>query len=177
MVRRYIPGLYRRVIRISFSPYPFVLTAIVLGALDSWAWWGWVVVFAPLALWVAFDLYVTRLTRRFDDLADNLSDSPNTGEPSEAMVAVDEFEEAIRKARGIPFSDQVRVDRRKADVLLDHLRMTLNPASSDFVFLLDSLEELVRRARPIPLTEEIRLDREEIYDVLDRMRASTAMNA
>jgi len=104
---------------------------------------------------------------------ENLPDSPPmSGEQSEALAAIDEFDESIFKAYGIPFTDQVRLDRRKFHRLLDRLRGALDHGPFEVAAMLDQLDELAQRAKPIPLTDQIRINREEIYDVLDRMRAS-----
>ena len=104
---------------------------------------------------------------------ENLPDSPPmSDEQTEALAAVDEFDEAILKAAGIPFADQIRIDRRKLHVLLDRLRTALAHRSFDVAAMVDQLDELVLRAKPVPLTDQVRIDREEIYDVLDQMRAS-----
>jgi hypothetical protein len=90
------------------------------------------------------------------------------------MVAIDELEDAVRKARGVPFTDQVRLDPRKASLLLDRLRTIPGRQPPEFAALLDQLDELLQRAKPVPLTADIRVEREAIYDVVDRMRASIA---
>ena len=102
--------------------------------------------------------------------SENLPDSAFISrEPSEAMAELDQFDELIRKAYGIPFTDQVRLDRGEVYVLLDRLRTAVNHPPVDVAGLLD---ELVQRAKPIPLTNQIRIDREEIYDLLDRIRTT-----
>jgi len=104
---------------------------------------------------------------------EDIHDSPVMfSESSEAMVAIDAFDDAIREAPGVPLTDQIRLDRREVEVLLDRVRTTLGADAADVGGLLDQLADLVRRAKPIPLTGEIRLDREDVYDVLDQMRAS-----
>jgi len=96
------------------------------------------------------------------------------GKPSDLLAAIDELEDAARNARGVPFTDQVRLDPRTVGLLLDRLRTIPGRQPPEFAALLDELDELVRRAKPIPLTTEIRVEREAIYDVVDRMRASIA---
>jgi hypothetical protein len=92
-------------------------------------------------------------------------------------AALDQFDELIRKAYGIPFTDQVRLDRGEVYVLLDRLRTAVNHPPVDVAGLLDELDELVQRAKPIPLTNQIRIDREEIYDLLDRIRTTPLRRA
>jgi hypothetical protein len=129
-----------------------------------------IVAVVGLALGLFF-LWTSKVVRAVDELLEQIPDAP-VGEPSDAMLAVDAFDDAIREAPGVPFTDQVRLDRQQVGALLDRLRTTLRFGSSE----LTDLEELIRRAKPIPLSDEIRLDREKVYDVLDRMRASFAEN-
>lgn len=100
-----------------------------------------------------------------------------TGEPSEAAAVVVEFDELVHKARAVPLTDQVRLDRQKIYGLLDRLRTALNHGPADLLALLDELDEVVHRARPIPLTNQVRFERSEIYDVLDRMRITLSRSA
>jgi hypothetical protein len=85
---------------------------------------------------------------------------------------IEEFDELVRKANGVPFTDQVRLDRREIDGLLERLRTALSNGPSAVAALLDQLDELVQRAKPVPRTNQVRIERLEIYDVLDRMRAT-----
>jgi len=94
--------------------------------------------------------------------------------PSDAAAVLAEFDKFIRDANGVPFTDQVRLDRRKIDVLLDRLRTALTDAPAEMMEKLDQLDELVQRAHAIPLTNEIRIERPEIYDLLDQLRMMRA---
>jgi hypothetical protein len=120
-----------------------------------------------------FWLQTSKVMRRMDKLISDPPDGPQ-GEPTEAMLAVDLFDEAIHDAHDVPLTNQVRLDRSEAERLLERLRMALPRGSSTLGALFDELDELIRNAKPIPLTEQIRLDRDEVYDILDRMRASFA---
>ena len=95
-----------------------------------------------------------------------------TQEPTEAVAVLAEFDELVRKARGIPLTDQVRLDRLKVYGLLDRLRTALGHGPSEVSGMLEELDELVQHGRPIPLTNNIRVERSAIYDVLDRMRTT-----
>ncbi len=146
----------------------FFVLAVVKGA------WLAAVIFGLLSLGVLLVIVWTRdLTRRLDKLIREFPDVPER-EPTEAMLAVDAFDEAIHDAHDVPLTDQVRLDRAKAERLLERLRTALPRGSSTLSSLFYELDELIRNAKPIPLTEQIRLDRGEVYDILDRMRASFA---
>ena len=119
-----------------------------------------------------FWLWTSKVMRDVEKLIDDIPDEPR--EPSEAMVAVDAFDDAIRDAYDIPFTDQVRLSRQKVDVLLGRLRTALPRGPSKSSALLNELDELIQEAKPIPLTDQVRVDRGEVYDILDRMRASFA---
>jgi hypothetical protein len=67
---------------------------------------------------------------------------------------------------------QIRIDRGKAERLLERLRTDLPRGSTALNSPLYELDELVRNGKTIPLTNEIRLDRDDVYDIIDRMRAS-----
>jgi hypothetical protein len=118
-------------------------------------------------------LRASKLVRHLD--FENIPDAPLVaGEPSAAMVAVEELDELVSKASGVPLTDQVRLDRREAYVLLDRIRTALSQGPPEPAALVDDLDELFRRAKPVPLTDQIRVGRAEIHDVLDRMRASAS---
>ncbi len=113
-----------------------------------------------------FYAWTSKLVRGAQELSDELPAAP-AGPPSEAALAIGAWYDAIGDARGIPLTDQVRLDRRKVNVLLDRLR-AVQPAGAF------ELDQLIQQAKPIPLTDEIRLERDDVYDVLDRMSASVA---
>jgi hypothetical protein len=118
-------------------------------------------------------LRTSKIVRHLD--FENLPDAPLVaGEPSEAMAAVEELDELVSKASGVPLTDQVRLDRRQAYVLLDRLRAALSQGPAEPAAMVDELDEFFRQAKPVPLTDQIRVGRAEIYDVLDRMRASAS---
>ena len=120
-----------------------------------------------------FYLWTAKVMRDVAEFLEELPDAP-AGPPSEAMLAVDAFDEAISDARGVPLTDQIRLGRGRVDGLLDRLRRAPPPLPSEWGSLLYELDALIQRAKPIPLTDEIRLDREKVYDIVDRMRAAFA---
>jgi hypothetical protein len=129
-----------------------------------------IIVVVGLALGLFF-LWTPKVVRHAEELPTELPESP-VRPPSEVELAIDALDEAVHDARRVPLTDQVRLDRGKAGVLLDRLRIALPSRPSELISIVDELDELIRRAKPIPLTDEIRLDREGVYDILDRMRAS-----
>jgi hypothetical protein len=103
-----------------------------------------------------------------------------TGEQYDAAAVLDELDELVRSAPGVPLTDQVRLDRMEIYDVLDRMRATLADSADRTAFndgpfprtaLLDELDELLHRAKPIPLTTQVRIDRIEIYELLDRIRA------
>jgi hypothetical protein len=151
-----------------------VAVGFTVGSVVSLVEGQWIsaVILALLALGVAWLLLSTRnALRRFDAMVKELPDPP-AGPPSEAALAIESFYDAILDARGVPLTDQVRLDRQRVDGLLDQLGTGLRSAPAETRYLLDQLEGLIQRAKPIPLTDEIRLERDEVYDILDRMSAS-----
>jgi hypothetical protein len=136
--------------------------------------WPAAVIFGLLSLGEVLVIFWTRnTTRRLDKLIDDFESSDVAQpEPTEAMLAVDALEDAIHSASEVPFSGQVRLDRGRAERLLERLRADLPRGSSKLSTLSYELDELIRRAKPVPLTDQIRLDRDEVYDIVDGMRAS-----
>jgi hypothetical protein len=49
------------------------------------------------------------------------------GEPSEAMVAVEELDELFRRAKPVPLTDQIRVERLEIYDVLDRMRASASP--------------------------------------------------
>lgn len=95
-------------------------------------------------------------------------------EPSEAITVVDQIDEFVHGAGGVPFTDQVRLDAAKLDPLLERLRTAVRGGPLELTSLVDELNALIHGAKPLPLTSEIRIEREAIYDRIDRMRAAFA---
>jgi hypothetical protein len=95
-------------------------------------------------------------------------------EPAETIGALDELDELIRRAAGVPFTDQIRLDPGRIDPVLARLGAAVSGGPLELSYELDQLAELVREATPIPLTHEVRVEREAMYDRLDRMRAACA---
>lgn len=146
---------------------------ILLGILIWDGLWIDVAIVVVVGLFVFLPLLGTRkvvkdIEARYPELADDV------GEQSEAMLAVDAFDDAIHGAYEIPFTDQVRLSRREVERLLERLRAALSRRSAESLALFAELDGLVRNAKSFLFGEQIRLDREEVYDILDRMRASFA---
>jgi hypothetical protein len=155
--------------------FPLVFVVLLVVFLVQQLWIDSVVVGVFLVGFLGF-LAVVRGCER--NLFDKTYAPPVTDgisrEPSEAMVALDQFDALIQNARPIPLTDQVWVGRLKLEVSLDRLRRTGSHEPSEVAAMVDELDALVQRAKPIPLTEQLRIDRAAIYDVLDRMRATIA---
>lgn len=150
------------------------VSVFVLAVVKS-AWLA-AVIFGLISLGEVLLIVWTRnMTWRLDKLIRELQlrDVPER-EPTEAMLAVDAFDEAIHHAHGVPLTHEIRLDRGRAERLLERLRMALPRGHPTLNTLFYELDEVIRNAKPIPLTEQIRLDRSEVYDIIDRMRASFA---
>lgn len=97
-----------------------------------------------------------------------------TWERAETIALLDDLDELIRRAGGVPLTDQVRLDRGKIDSLLERLRTAVRGGPLELSHVIDELDALVQGAKSVPMTNEIRVGREEIYDRLDRLRAGCA---
>ena len=95
-------------------------------------------------------------------------------EPAETIVLLDRLDELVRKAGGVPLTDQVRLNRGNVELLLDELRTAANDGPGALAGPLDELDALVHAAKSVPLTDEIRVERNDVYDRLDRLRAACA---
>ncbi len=116
----------------------FFVLAVVEGA------WLAAVIFGLISLGEVLVIFWTRnMTRGLDKLIGELPDVPER-EPTEAMLAVDAFDEAIHDAYGVPLTDQVRLDRAKAERLLERLRTALPRGPSTLSALFYELDELIR---------------------------------
>ncbi len=85
------------------------------------------------------------------------------------LVALDALDDALHKAKPVPLTDQVRIDRGRLAEHIDALKAQWPPAAPSA--LLEQLEAIAAGARELPLTTQVRVDREDIYDVLDGIRA------
>jgi hypothetical protein len=150
---------------------PVVCVVALVAAVKDGAWLFAAIVGLFVLAYGAFWLWSSNMMRKLDRIINDPDEGP---EPTEAMLAVDAFDEAIHDARGVPLTDQVRLRRERVDGLLDRLRSAPPPVPSEWGSLLYELDALIQRAKPVPLTDEIRLDRDEVYDILDRMRAAFA---
>jgi hypothetical protein len=98
---------------------------------------------------------------------------------------MEQLAKLVEKAKAIPLTDQVRVNRRKAYFLTEEMRATL-PAelgaefsdlpqpALDFLVLTNRLDDLVHHARAVPLTSDVRFERTEIADLVAQMQAKLA---
>ena len=93
-----------------------------------------------------------------------------TWEPAETNAVLDELDELVHKAGGVPMTDQVRLNPQTIDPLLARLRTAVD-GQPGLTAAVGDLDALVREAKSIPFTNEIRVEREGIYDLLDGMRA------
>lgn len=150
---------------------------VIFIASGQWLW-GLVclavgIVTTYLALRPPIPAEVRDLLRRAEEEA-AADDLEANEEYIEAVSVLNEFDEVIRKAGTVPFTDEARLNLGTIDVLLDRLRTALNHGPSELAGALDELDELVRGAKSIPLTNKIRVERLEIYNLLDRLRAGCA---
>jgi hypothetical protein len=85
------------------------------------------------------------------------------------------FEKQLRRAKRVPLTTQVRLDKNQMEATLNEMRTEFSRAGfSHLLPLLDQLGYQIQNAKPVPLTDEVRLDKAEVQDTLDQIRASVA---
>jgi hypothetical protein len=103
----------------------------------------------------------------------------------------------VHKAKAVPMTDQVRVDKQEIFDLLDRMRATLPgvvqrpqptapaapgppltpPSDIDaespdkLLASLDALDDLVQNAKRVPLSDDRRINAERFYELIERARA------
>ena len=77
--------------------------------------------------------------------------------------ALDELEALMRSAPVVPLTDQIRIDRKRAQKLIARLDPSAAAAR---------LQELLEQARRVPLTGQIRLDSDAVFACIDEIRAT-----
>jgi hypothetical protein len=77
--------------------------------------------------------------------------------------ALDELEALMRSAPVVPLTDQIRIDRKRAQKLIARLDPSAAAAR---------LQELFTQARRVPLTSQIRLDSDAVFACIDEIRAT-----
>jgi hypothetical protein len=80
-----------------------------------------------------------------------------------AEAALDELEALMRSAPVVPLTDQIRIDRKRAQKLIARLAPSAAAAR---------LQELFTKARSVPLTGQIRLDSDAVFACIDEIRAT-----
>ena len=96
------------------------------------------------------------------------------------LGAINVLDDRIAGAPAIPYTDQVRLERRELVEDMNRLRtqmqLGLGPeperaeAVSRALDALADLEQVVASAKRIPLTDQIRINKERAYEPLDRLR-------
>jgi hypothetical protein len=77
--------------------------------------------------------------------------------------ALDELDALMRSAPVVPLTDQVRIDRKRAQKLI----AALDPSAAA-----SRLQELFAHARGVPLTGQIRLDSDAVFACIEEIRAA-----
>lgn len=105
--------------------------------------------------------------------------SPGTGEAKDGRAdpalagAVEALDSLVRAARPVPFTDQVRVNRKKTLGLLEriaHADLRGIRDSAAFSSALTELRPLIGQAPELPLTPDVRLDRTRLEAEFERLR-------
>jgi hypothetical protein len=85
------------------------------------------------------------------------------------MASIDD---QVRKAKPIPLTDQVRLDKDQMHATLDEMRARCSEEGlTPVVPLIDELDEEIRTARPVPLTAQVRLPKPELEKIAGEIRA------
>ena len=100
----------------------------------------------------------------------------------EILRATDRLDDFIHNAPSVPYTDQVRVDKRELHDLVRRVRAEATtlfgsePERSgpigQVLDALDGLDELVAAAKGVPLTDQVRVNKERMFEPMDRLRAS-----
>jgi hypothetical protein len=85
------------------------------------------------------------------------------------LRAIDDVDDALRRARPVPLTDQVRLDRDELAERVAALRRAFAAAGSAPASL-DAIEAAVARARPVPLTPQVRVEKPALQEQLDALR-------
>ncbi|HEX8054372.1 MAG TPA: hypothetical protein VF517_15395 [Thermoleophilaceae bacterium] len=89
-------------------------------------------------------------------------------DPRRARTAFDRLDTLVRKARPVPLTTQVRLDKGAVAKVVEELRgwgpVALLPA-------IDALDDLLHNAHPVPLTNEVRVERATLSEIYQQMRA------
>jgi hypothetical protein len=80
-----------------------------------------------------------------------------------AEGALHELEALMRSAPVVPLTDQIRIDRKRAQKLI---------AKLDSSAAASRLQALFTEARRVPLTGQIRLDSDAVFACIDEIRAT-----
>jgi hypothetical protein len=86
-------------------------------------------------------------------------------------IALDELEELIHRARRVPLTDQVRINRDKLSRQIDRIRAGID-REGEPTAALRRLEDAVARAPAVPLTPDVRAERKELLALVEALRAA-----
>jgi hypothetical protein len=93
----------------------------------------------------------------------------------DAAGSIASFEDLLRRAKPVPLTSQVRLDKDQMSATLNEMRTGFSRAGLTHMLpLVGRLDEMAENAKPIPLTNEVRVDKGEARDILDQMRASAS---
>lgn len=91
--------------------------------------------------------------------------------------AARELVELLDRARPIPLTNQVRVDKQTAVELVDSIRQDVAEGGSGLERLAETasdVEQAVHQAVPVPLTDQVRLPRERVEELARALRTAGA---
>jgi hypothetical protein len=113
-------------------------------------------------------LGLVRTERRDQNLAreDAVTPSP----VGSRFEAIDTLDDLLVNAPPIPLTDSVRIDPRRASLLVESIREAA--AGSDAAGEADELAQLILGARTVPLTDKVRVDIREARRHLAAIRVA-----
>jgi len=114
-------------------------------------------------------------------IVDTAPEAPWDAKP--ILRLIDEVDAALRRAKPIPLTDQVRVDSDELYEILDRMRDTLprvvhgapydqRARAGDLLVPIDELDDLIHNAQPVPLTPQVRIERQAAATIVQTMRAA-----
>jgi hypothetical protein len=97
-----------------------------------------------------------------------LAEEPSAGEAEDPLTLAARLTELLEKARPVPLTDEVRLDKEAVYDLVDRIRAAASAGA--LLVSAEAVEEAVHNAMPVPLTDQVRLPRERVAELVRGLR-------